>query len=423
MKIYGVQSILKSMETVHNSQTRTTVKLKDKTVTIIGTAHISGDSVKEIDEVIDEINPDRICIELDESRFKTVSENRRWEDMNIIKVLKEKKGFLLLANLVLSSFQKRMGSDVGVNPGADMKEAVALSQTRNIPFSLIDREIQVTLQRAWRISSFWKKMKLLSALLGSAFTREKISDEDIENMKEKTALDGMMDELAEYLPSVKTVLIDERDFYLAAKIYEADGRNLIAVVGAGHVPGILKNLELFEAGEKPTDVSSVDFVPEKRFSEKAVPWILPGIIIAVFIGGFFIAGTREQTLEKLIQWILISGSLAAAGSVLALAHPLTVLLSFIAAPITTLNPFIGVGMVTGLSEAVLRKPRVGDFNRLNDDIASLKGFYRNRVTRIFLVFLLSSIGASVGTFVGAASLAPLLGNIIKEIADFLRGFV
>ena len=417
MKIYGVQSILKSMETVHNSQTRTTVKLKDKTVTIIGTAHISGDSVKEIDEVIDEINPDRICIELDESRFKTVSENRRWEDMNIIKVLKEKKGFLLLANLVLSSFQKRMGSDVGVNPGADMKEAVALSQTRNIPFSLIDREIQVTLQRAWRISSFWKKMKLLSALLGSAFTREKISDEDIENMKEKTALDGMMDELAEYLPSVKTVLIDERDFYLAAKIYEADGRNLIAVVGAGHVPGILKNLELFEAGEKPTDVSSVDFVPEKRFSEKAVPWILPGIIIAVFIGGFFIAGTREQTLEKLIQWILISGSLAAAGSVLALAHPLTVLLSFIAAPITTLNPFIGVGMVT------LRKPRVGDFNRLNDDIASLKGFYRNRVTRIFLVFLLSSIGASVGTFVGAASLAPLLGNIIKEIADFLRGFV
>ncbi len=411
------------METVHNSQTRTTVKLKDKTVTIIGTAHISGDSVKEIDEVIDEINPDRICIELDESRFKTVSENRRWEDMNIIKVLKEKKGFLLLANLVLSSFQRRMGSDVGVNPGADMKEAVALSQTRNIPFSLIDREIQVTLQRAWRISSFWKKMKLLSALLGSAFTREKISDEDIENMKEKTALDGMMDELAEYLPSVKTVLIDERDFYLAAKIYEADGRNLIAVVGAGHVPGILKNLEMFETGEKSTDVSSVDFVPQKRLSEKIAPWILPGIIIAVFIGGFFIAGTREQTLEKLIQWILISGSLAAIGSVLALAHPLTVLLSFIAAPITTLNPFIGVGMVTGLSEAVLRKPRVGDFNRLNDDIASLKGFYRNRVTRIFLVFLLSSVGASIGTFVGAASLAPLLGNIIKEIADFLRGII
>lgn len=411
------------MEIVRNSQTRTTVKLKDKTVTIIGTAHISGDSVKEIDEVIDELTPDRICIELDESRFKTVSENRRWEDMNIIKVLKEKKGFLLLANLVLSSFQKRMGSDVGVNPGADMKEAVALSQTRNIPFSLIDREIQVTLQRAWRISSFWKKMKLLSALLGSAFTREKISDEDIENMKEKTALDGMMDELAEYLPSVKTVLIDERDFYLAAKIYEAEGSNLIAVVGAGHVPGILKNLEMFETGEKSTDVSSVDFVPQKRLSEKIAPWILPGIIIAVFIGGFFIAGTREQTLEKLIQWILISGSLAAIGSVLALAHPLTVLLSFIAAPITTLNPFIGVGMVTGLSEAVLRKPRVSDFNRLNDDIASLKGFYRNRVTRIFLVFLLSSVGASIGTFVGAASLAPLLGNIIKEIADFLRGII
>lgn len=420
--ILTFHDILFLMEIIQNSRTRTTVRLKDKTITIIGTAHISGDSVREIDEVIEEIHPDRICIELDESRYKTVTEGRRWEDMNISKVLREKKGFLLLANLVLSSFQKRMGSEVGINPGADMKEAVALAKTKEIPYSLIDREIQITLQRAWRISSFWNKMKLLSALLASAFTREKISDEDIENMKEKTALDGMMEELAEYLPSVKAVLIDERDTFLASKTFSAEGSNIIAVVGAGHVPGMLKNLEAFEKEEKSTSLDSINFVPDKRQSEKVVPWILPGIIMAVFIGGFFITGTRSQTIEKMIQWILINGSLSAIGSLIALAHPLTILLSFVAAPITSLNPFIGVGMVTGLSEAVLRKPKVVDFNRLNDDIASLKGFYRNRVTRIFLVFLLSGIGSAVGTFIGAASLAPLLGNIISEIATFIRGF-
>ena len=415
--------ILENMEIRHDSRTRTTVRLKNKTITLIGTAHISGDSVREIENVIEEISPDRICIELDESRYKTITEGRRWEEMNISKVIREKKGFLLLANLVLSSFQKRMGSEVGVNPGADMKEAVLLAKEKGIPYSLIDREIQITLRRAWRISSFFNKMKLLSALLASAFTREKITDEDIENMKEKTALDGMMEELSEYLPSVKTVLIDERDTFLASKTYTAEGENIIAVVGAGHVPGMLKNLEAFEKGEKPTCIDSINFIPEKRWGEKAVPWILPGLILAVFIGGFFITGTRTQTVEKIVQWILINGTLSAIGSLIALAHPLTIIASFIAAPITSLNPFIGVGMVTGLSEAFLRKPKVIDFNHLNDDIASLRGFYRNRVTRIFLVFLLSGIGSSIGTFIGAASLAPLVGNIVNEIAAFFRGLI
>lgn len=415
------RDILKDMEIRHDSRTRTTVRLKNKTITLIGTAHISGDSVREIEQVIDEINPDRICIELDESRYKTITEGRRWEEMNISKVIREKKGFLLLANLVLSSFQKRMGSEVGVNPGADMKEAVTLALEKGIPYSLIDREIQITLRRAWRISSFWNKMKLLSALLASAFSREKITDEDIENMKEKTALDGMMEELSDYLPSVKAVLIDERDTYLAAKAYTAEGKNIIAVVGAGHVPGMLKNIEAFEKEEKTTDVDSINFIPEKRWGEKAAPWILPGLIIAVFIGGFFITGTRTQTAEKVVQWILINGTLSALGSLIALAHPLTILVSFIAAPITSLNPLMGVGMVTGILEAVLRKPKVIDFNHLNDDIASLRGFYRNRVTRIFLVFLLSSVGSAIGTFVGAASLAPLVGNIVNEIVTVFRG--
>lgn len=408
------------MEILQDTKTRTTLKLKDKVITIIGTAHISEDSVREIDEIIDEIHPDRICIELDQSRYKTLTEGRRWEDMNIAKVLREKKGFLLLANLILSSFQKRMGSEIGINPGADMKEAVKLSQERNIPYSLIDREIHLTLQRAWRISSFWNKMKLLSALLSSAFTREKLSNDDIEKMKEKTALDGMMEELGEYLPSVKEVLIDERDFFLASKSYQAEGKQVLVVVGAGHVPGMVRHIEAFEKGEESTDLSSINFLPEKRLSEKVVPWILPLAIIGLFIGGFFMSGTREQTLDKMIQWILINGSLSAIGCLIALSHPLTLIVSFIAAPITSLNPLLGVGMVTGLLEAVLRKPKVSDFTSLNDDLGSLKGFYRNRVTRIFLVFFLSSLGSAIGTFIGAASLVPLFGNVIQSLTDLIR---
>lgn len=417
---FDFQSILDNMEVIYDSRTRTTVRLKDKTLTLIGTAHISGDSVREIEEVVEQLQPDRICIELDESRYKTLTEGSRWEDMNISKVLREKKGFLLLANLVLSSFQKRMGSEVGVNPGADMKEAVTLAKEKGIAYSLIDREIQLTLRRAWRISTFWNKMKLLSALLASAFSREKITDEDIENMKEKSALDGMMDELAEYLPAVKTVLIDERDTFLASRAYTAEGKNIIVVVGAGHVPGILKNLETFEKGEKSTAVDEINCIPEKRCGEKLAPWILPVLIVGIFIGGFFITGTRTQTIEKIVQWVLINGTLSAFGALIALAHPLTILAAFVAAPITSLNPLMGVGMVTGVLEAILRKPKVIDFNHLNDDIASLKGFYRNRVTRIFLVFLLSGIGSSVGTFIGAASLAPLLGNIVNEAVAFFQ---
>ena len=385
------------------------ITLPSREVILLGTAHVSRDSVADVERVIEEEQPDHVCIEIDSSRYESISEGQSWDRLNIYQVLKQRKGFLLLANLVLSSFQRRMGLDLGVSPGAEMIRAIELARERDIAFSFCDREIQITLRRAWRKSSFWGKNKMLAALLSSIFTREKLSSEEIERLKSRNALEDMMEELASYLPSVKEVLIDERDRYLATKIHEASGERIVAVVGAGHLAGIVSWLERLEAGEVDTDLSSIDVVPPPSVVSKALPWLIPIAVAGIIVAGFVRSGWREG-ISMLWLWIVVNGTLSAVGSLLALAHPITIVVSFLAAPITSMNPTIGVGFVAGLLEAFLRKPRVTDFTNLHDDIASVRGFYRNRLTHVLVVFLLSSIGSAIGTFIGIPWLTSLLAG-------------
>ncbi len=384
------------------------LELKDKKITLVGTAHISKESISDVRETIESLNPDVICVEIDKSRYQTLKEGTSWKNLNVIKILREKKGFLLLANLVLSSFQKRMGLDLGVKPGDEMLEAIRVAEEKNIPFELCDREVQVTLRRAWMKSNFWAKNKLIAAMLSSTFTKEKLSEEEIEKLKESNALQNMMEELAEYLPSVKEVLIDERDQYLAANIYRAEGKNVVAVVGAGHINGIISYLKKLDEGEiKPDSIESLDEIPPKGSISKVLPWVVPALIVGIIGYGFYRHGLNVS-LEMMKRWVLINGTLSAIGAIVALAHPLTVILAFLAAPITSMNPTIGVGIVTGIIEALLRPPRVRDFESLNDDITSFKGFMKNRFTHIFVVFFLSSLGSAIGTFIGIPFLAALL---------------
>jgi pheromone shutdown-related protein TraB len=387
----------------------TLVRLKDREILLLGTAHVSKDSVADVERAIEEESPDHVCIEIDESRYQSISEGQNWERLNIYQVLRQKKGFLLMGNLVLSSFQRRMGLDLGVAPGAEMIRAVEVARERNIAFSFCDREIQTTLRRAWRKTGFWGKSKMLASLLSSVLTNEKLGEEDIERLKNRNALEEMMAELAEYLPSVKRVLIDERDQYLATRIFQAKGTKILAVVGAGHRAGIAAFLQRLDAGTESEDLSSIDFVPDPSPVSRVLPWVVPAAV-AFIIGAGFVRSGWQQGLEMLWLWILVNGSLAAAGALAALAHPLTILVSFLAAPITSMNPTIGVGFVSGIVEAVIRKPRVADFNRLQEDIASLRGFYRNRVTHALVVFFLSSIGSAVGTFIGIPWLTSLLAG-------------
>ena len=393
------------------SNTQKVLTLNGRTITLIGTAHISQDSINEVTEAIKTQKPDCVAIELDQKRCDSIKNPDSWRQLDIIKVLKRGEGFLLLANLVLASFQKRMGQNVGVRPGDEMVAAMKVAEELNIPTTMVDRPIQTTLRRAWAKNSLWGKCKLLSAMISSAFTSEKISSEEIEELKNNSEMDSMMKELSDYMPTVKEVLIDERDKYLASHIWESKGSNIIAVLGAGHLPGVQAYLEKIAAGQENTDTTEIANIPNKTLGAKIKGWIIPAIIVILIGMGFYFGGKNKGT-ELVLSWVLWNGALSAIGSIIAAAHPLTILVSFIGAPITSLCPFVGVGFLTGITQAFICKPKVKDIEDLSTDAGSLKGFYKNRVLKVLLVFILSSLGSSVGTFVSGADIISKLSSII-----------
>ncbi|MDR0323036.1 MAG: TraB/GumN family protein [Treponema sp.] len=390
-----------------------TITLNGREFKLIGTAHVSRDSIEEVRNIICEEKPDMVCVELDQGRYNAIAKNDNWEKLNLSKVFREGKGFLLIANLVLSGFQRRLGNELGVKPGEEMKVAVETAQELGLPYTLCDREVQTTLRRAWARCSLWSKSKLLATLLASAFSTDKLSEQEIENLKNKNELEGMMGELAEYLPGVKTTLIDERDQYLASKIWtstpQEPNKRIVAVVGAGHLQGMKAHLEKLNEGEETADVSELDKIPKPGFFSKAARFIIPVIIVSLLAAGFIKAG-GDTGVSMIMQWILWNGSLAALGAAIALAHPLAILVSFVGAPITTLSPFIGVGILSGLVQAALRKPRVSDVQSIMEDTASIKGVYRNRITKALLVFFFSSLGSSIASFVLIPRLAGMLAG-------------
>ncbi len=386
------------------SQTIRRVVLKDRTVVLAGTVHISQESTLEVRSLIETEKPGRVCVEIDEGRYRSMSQDKGWESLDIGKVLKEGKGFLLMANLALAGFQRRMGSNVGGKPGEEMLAAVRAAEEAGIPYSFCDREVQVTLKRAWSMSGFFNRAKLLASLVESAFSNEKLSAEEVEKLKERSELEAMMAELASFLPSVKEVLIDERDRFLASRIFLAKEELVVAVVGAGHLNGIEDWLRRLDAGEVSPETTDIESSPPPSKAGKIIGWAIPAIIVGFIVLGFFKSGTTAS-LSMLLRWVLLNGSLAALGSALCLAHPLTILFSFVMAPVATLNPFVGVGLFAGLAEAFLRKPRVSDLENLATDVTSLKGFYSNRVTKVLMIFFLSSIGGMVGNFIALPFLA------------------
>ena len=393
------------------SNTQKVLTLNGRTITLIGTAHISQDSINEVTEAIKTQKPDCVAIELDQKRCDSIKNPDSWRQLDIIKVLKRGEGFLLLANLVLASFQKRMGQNVGVRPGDEMVAAMKVAEELNIPTTMVDRPIQTTLRRAWAKNSLWGKCKLLSAMVSSAFTSEKISSEEIEELKNNSEMDSMMKELSDYMPTVKEVLIDERDKYLASHIWESKGTNIIAVLGAGHLPGVQAYLEKIATNQESTDTTEIASIPKKTLGAKIKGWIIPAIIIILIGLGFYFGGKNKGT-ELVLSWILWNGALSAIGSIIAAAHPLTILVSFIGAPITSLCPFVGVGFLTGITQAFICKPKVKDIEDLATDAGSLKGFYKNRVLKVLMVFILSSLGSSIGTFVSGADIISKLSSII-----------
>lgn len=396
------------------SQTEKRLVLQGREFILLGTAHISQESIVQVTTSIREEKPDCVAIELDQQRYASMKNPEAWKNLDIVKVLKNGQGFVLMANLILSSFQKRMGADVGVKPGEEMKAAIAVAEELNIPAVMVDRPIQMTLKRAWAKNSLWGKCKLLAVLLSSAFEKSEISAEEIEKLKNESEMDSMMNEIAEYLPAVKAVLIDERDRYLASHIWEAQvngapAKKTVAVLGAGHLPGVVRYLEALAAGTASSDTTDISQLPPAGVGGKVLGLMFPVLIVGLIVAGFFTGGAKAS-LDMLVQWILWNGSLAALGTLLAGGHIVTVVAGFVGAPLATLNPVVAVGLFTGLVQAWIHKPKVEDMERLSDDATSFKGFYKNRILRVLLVFFFSSLGGVIGNFIAVPSLVATIAR-------------
>ena len=373
---------------------------EDKEITLIGTAHVSRESADLVVKVIEEEKPDTVCIELCESRYKAIKQKNRWQNTDLIKVIREKKSFLLLSNLLLTSFQKKIGQKLGIKPGEEMIRAMDSADSVGAHIHLADRDIRITLSRTWRLMGLWTKMKLLAQLVTSMGEVDSIKEEDIEKMKDKDVLETLLSEIGKTLPELRRILIDERDMYLTEKIRSAPGKRIVAVVGAGHVPGIKRGWN------EEIDLNALDELPPKGKLFSFLKWGIPALVVGLIVLGFFYAGASAGT-HMIKWWVLANAVFAGLGAAIALAHPLTILSAIVASPITSLNPMIAAGWVAGLVETFIGKPKVKDFENLPADILSLKGFWKNKITRILLIVVFTNLGSSLGAFVAI----PLMARV------------
>ena len=387
-----------------NQEPMAEVRIGDSQVTLLGTAHVSRTSADKVKELLETGEYDAVAVELCPSRHNSIVDPDALARMDLFQVIREGKASMVAASLALGAFQQRAAEQMGIEPGAEMKQAINSAAAAKIPVLLIDREVGVTLKRIYRNVPWWRRMNLISGLLASVVVNQEVSEEEIERLKEGDILESTFAQFAEEEKDLFLPLIGERDEYMVARLRQEVAKhpheNILAVIGAGHLAGMVKHFEK----DSPIDESSSDLVIERLDQVPAGskwPKYLPWIIVGLVFLGFAIGFSRSPSLgwELVVDWVLINGGLAALGALIAAAHPLTVIGAFLAAPLTSLNPTIGAGMVTAGIEVYLRRPKVGDFGRLRSDTTTLKGWWKNRVTRTLLVFLFSTIGSAVGTYV------------------------
>jgi pheromone shutdown-related protein TraB len=377
------------------------LSFEGKEIILIGTAHVSKESARQVEAIIEAEKPDTVCVELCRSRYDSLTQKTRWQETDLLKAIREKKAFLLLSNLMLTSFQRRLGKKLGIQPGQEILSAIQAAEKTGAAIHLADRDIRTTLSRTWRLMKLWTKVKLFYQLLGSLWEMEDITAEQVEEMKKKDVLDNLLSEIGAALPEVRRILIDERDQYLAFKIRTAPGKRIVAAVGAGHVPGI------HTYWSAPVDIESLEQMPPKGRLLSVLKWVIPAGIIGLLAAGFIGFGAGAAA-DMVTWWALANAVLAALGAAVALAHPLTILTAGAAAPLTSLNPMMAAGWVAGLAEAFLSKPKVRDFENLLDDITSFKGFWRNKITRILMVVVFTNLGSSAGTFIAIPLMVKVL---------------
>ncbi|MCE5282099.1 MAG: TraB/GumN family protein [Deltaproteobacteria bacterium] len=377
------------------------IEREGRRITLIGTAHVSRESADLVEQVIADERPDTVCVELCKPRYEAIRKQDQWRETDIVKVIREKRTSILLSQLIMASLQRKIAQKFNITPGEEMLRAISRGEEIGARIVLADREIRVTLLRTWRMMGFWSKVNFLTEVLMSLFASEEITEEEIEKLKQHDVLELALQTVGDKLPGLKTTLIDERDLYLADSIGHAPGERIVAVVGAGHVPGILAHL-----GED-IDIEALNHIPEKGIWGRFAGWFFSLAIVGLFIYGFVVSGS-QASLKMITWWAAITASFSGLGALILLAHPLTILASALSAPITTLHPLLAAGWVAGLVEASLRKPQVRDFLALKDDITSVRGFFRNKITRLLLIVAVVNLTTSIGTFVAIPTIMRFL---------------
>ena len=384
------------------------VQLNKSEVTLVGTAHVSKLSVEMVEEKIGTGEYDCIAVELCAPRLENITNQAWWKNLDIYQVFKKKKAGLLLINLALTAYQKRLAERIGVEAGKEMIRAVELAREKGIRLEVIDRNISTTLHRLVTEVSFWQKFKIVGGLIAGVFVGEEISEEQVEDLKRGDMLHAVVSEFGEELPEIKRVLIDERDEYMVGRLSQISEafhapKKILALVGAGHLIGMMPNLK------SPPDAAHLEELDRKPPPSKLglyIGWGICVLILSMFVVGF--KQSPELGGQLVITWILLNGGLCALGTLIAFGHPVSIIAAFFAAPLTSLNPTIGAGMVVGLVESYMRKPKVTDFETLRDDITHYSMWWKNRVARLLLIFFLSSFGSMIGTYAAGASIVTQL---------------
>jgi len=405
-------------DTPGHEQPLAVLELRGVRFTLLGTAHVSRSSAETVARLIATGDYDGVAIELDAGRLAAMTDSDAWAKTDLMKVLRDGKAGMLAVNLALSAFQQRLADQFGIEPGAEMRAAVNGAKEHGLPLLLIDREIGITLRRVYANVGWWQRMTLIAGMLASTFSNEKIEEEDIERLKQGDILESTFTEFAERSEKLYTPLIAERDSYMAAKLQqlapvhgEPRHRSVLVVIGAGHLKGISAALSAAgalapSASQLSSTIAELEATPPASRWVKTIPWFILVVVLAGFVVGFL--RSPEQGLQLLSDWALITAVLAGIGTLAALAHPVTILATMVAAPFTTLNPVLGAGFVAAGVELWLRKPSVGDFEKLKQDVTTWRGWWTNRAARVLLVFVLSTLGASAGTFLASARIVGRL---------------
>lgn len=381
------------------------IDYQGKEIYLVKTAHVSKNSVLDVDECVNEVKPDSICIELDDDRYKKMMDPEKWREMDIVKVIKQKQVGFLLVNVILSSFQKRMAKTMDSTTGAEMMEGIKLAKENNINLVMADRSIKTTFSRIWHKLSTKEKFHLLTSSIESIFEDEEISEEDIAKLKEADALEAALLDIGKEFPTVKKVLVDERDQYLCEKIRTAPGNKIVAIIGAAHANGIKRNIDT------PINCDELNVIDKKKTSVSSViKWLIPIAVIGII--AYTIFKNKDMGLSQLKSWILWNGSLSALGVICALGHPLSIITAFVMAPLTSLNPLLAAGWFAGIVEATIRKPKVKDFEDLSQDTATFKGFWKNRVTKTLFVVIFANLFSTIGTLISGI-------DIVKKFIEIL----